>query len=171
MPLLYALVLLGLSNCGMRLVINFPAGTNEGIFNSILYLHTCPHIALKVESHNPNLFSAKRINNVQSFTKFMLIWVVFSFFVPHLPPRTGCVICPGMIRRRHWSHPLPLSLRPSVQRNDAMAANREGSRTREEITDRTAKYPHSLPARSRSRRAAQHSQFTPFDEKREPSCW
>lgn len=76
------------------------------------------------------------------------------------PCRTGGGSCRGKIRSQHRSLAPPLSLRPGLWQNDTTAANEGVSRRKEATTDKTAKYPHSLPARNRNWTAAQHSQYT-----------
>lgn len=76
----------------------------------------------------------------------LCIYVLFSLC------RTGGGSCPGKIRSRYQSLPPQLSPQPGVQQSDITAASGEVSWRKERTTDRTA--------RSRSRMAAPHSQYT-----------
>lgn len=79
---------------------------------------------------------------------------IFSF-------RTNGENYPRKITSHCRSLPPHLSHSPGVQRSGTTASSRKTAET----TDRTAKHPHSLPARSRSSMAAQHSQYSESDKR------
>lgn len=103
-----------------------------------------------------------RVETHRMFCHWKNVLLFPSCLLSIFPCRINGGNYPRKIRSRYQSLPLHLSHRPGVRRSGTMAA----SRRTEGTIDRTAKRLHSLPARSRSSMAAQHSQYSESDKQK-----